>query len=184
MLTVENLSKSFKRQVIERFSYRFPATGLCTLRGASGSGKTTLLRLLAGLEKPDEGEILWEKKPSISFVFQDARLVPSLTLLDNILLVKRKKEKALALEILEKLGLSEDAEKMPHALSGGMKLRGALARSLYFGGNVFLWDEPTKELDEENRKIVYSILQDLSKNALVIVATHDEEISGEMEITL
>lgn len=184
MLTVQNLSKSFERDVIRDFSYRFPPAGLCTLRGASGSGKTTLLRLLAGLEKPDEGEIVWEEKPYISFVFQDARLVPSLTLLDNILLVKKKKEKALAIEILEKLGLREDAEKMPNALSGGMKLRGALARSLYFGGNVFLWDEPTKELDEENRKKVYSILKSLSKNALVIVATHDEEIQGEMEIVL
>lgn len=184
MLTVQNLSKSYEKNIIRDFSCRFPTTGLCTLRGASGAGKTTLLRLLAGLEKPDEGEIVWDEKPDISFVFQDARLVPSLTLLDNVLLVKKKKEKALALEILENLGLSEDAEKLPDALSGGMKLRGALARSLYFGGNVFLWDEPTKELDDENRQKVYRILQTLSKKALVIVATHDEEIQGEMEIVL
>lgn len=184
MLSIKNLNKAFEKNVICDFSYHFTSPGLYVIRGASGCGKTTLLRLIASLEKADGGEILWEKEPQISFAFQEARLLPQLNLMDNILLVKEKKDKEKALQILKDLGLSEDDKKYPGALSGGMKLRASLARSLYYGGDVFLWDEPTKELDGDNRKVVLEILEKISKEALVIVATHDEEILGKEEIAL
>lgn len=184
MLEIKNLEKAYEHPVISDFSCKFSSSGLYVIRGASGSGKTTLLHLISGLVKADKGGILWMKEPVFSFVFQDARLIPTLTLLENILLVKKKRDPKKALEVLKRLGLSEDAKKYPSSLSGGMKLRGALARSLYYGGNVFLWDEPTKELDAKNREEVIKILNEISKDALVIVSTHDTEIESPNEITL
>lgn len=184
MLKIKNLSKHFEKAVISNFSYEFSSSGLYVLRGESGKGKSTLLRLIGGLLKADSGEILWEREPHISYVFQDARLLPAASLLNNILLVKEKKDKKEALSILARLGLEHDAKKYPFALSGGMKLRASLARSLYYGGDVYLWDEPTKELDAINREKVIEIIKELSKTALVIVATHDEDVKSEHEILL
>ena len=184
MLEVKNISKSYEKDIISDFSYKFNKKGLYVIRGASGFGKTTLLRLLGGLLKADAGEILLRKDAKISFVFQDARLLEHLSLLDNILLVKKEMDKENALEILKKLGLDQDIKKHPSTLSGGMKLRGALARSLYYGGDIYLWDEPTKELDDNMRKVVIEIINELSEKALVIVATHDKDIFSENEILL
>lgn len=184
MLTVHNISKAYDKPVLESFSYQFPEKGLVLIRGASGCGKTTLLRILSGLEKADGGEILAREHLKISCVFQDARLVPHCSVLDNVLLVSRKKNKELALQILRLLGLDGDAGKYPDELSGGMKLRCAIARSMYYGGDLYLWDEPTKELDPENRKKVIEIIHGLSQGACVVVVTHDPELTGENEITL
>lgn len=184
MLSVHNITKSFDRPVIKNFSYTFPDKGLVLIRGASGCGKTTLMQLLAGLEMADAGKIEKKEGALISCVFQEARLVPHLNLLQNILLVKKKKEKQKALEYLSLLGLEKDADKAPAELSGGMRLRGAIARSLYYGGDIYLWDEPTKELDPENRKKVIDIILELAKDACVIVVTHDPDLKSEREIHL
>ena len=183
MLTVTELNKAYDAPVIKDFSYTFPQNGLVVIRGNSGSGKTTLLRLIAGLEQADSGGIETDCE-RISFVFQEARLVPNLTVLDNVLLVKKEKNKKEALAILERLGLGEARKKYPHQLSGGMKLRVAIARSLYFGGDLYLWDEPTKELDPENCRIIRDLMKEVSDNALVLTVTHDPEIVGDAVIRL
>ncbi|MBE6712201.1 MAG: ATP-binding cassette domain-containing protein [Ruminococcaceae bacterium] len=184
MLTVHDLSKAYDAPVLEGFNYEFPEKGLVLIRGASGCGKTTLLRILSGLEKPDGGEILSERELKISCVFQEARLSPHLTALENVLLVRSKKDKKRARECLAQLGMENDAGKYPDELSGGMRLRVSIARSLYYGGDLYLWDEPTKELDPENRKKVTRIIQSLAENACVVVVTHDPELCSEREILL
>ncbi len=184
MLIVNNLYKSFEKPVLTDFSYRFPERGLILIRGASGCGKTTLLRILAGLEKQDRGTLVKEKKIKVSYVFQEARLVPHLSVLENVLLVGGAKDKALATHFLTKLGLGSDLNKFPAELSGGMKLRASIARSLYYGGDLYLWDEPTKELDPENRAIVTEIIGELAEKACVVVVTHDVELKSEHEILL
>jgi ABC-type lipoprotein export system ATPase subunit len=98
--------------------------------------------------------------------------------------VAKEKDVKKAVEYLEMLGLEKDLKKYPDELSGGMKLRCAVARSLYFGGDIFLWDEPTKELDPENGKKVVNLMKKLAEDHLVIVVTHDENIKSENVITL
>ena len=184
MLRIESLNKSFAAPVLRDFSHRFPEKGIVLLKGASGGGKTTLLRLIAGLEKPDSGRILLPEGAKISMVFQEARLVPNLTVSENLLLVAPEKDKKEAEEILFSLGLSDAFSLFPAALSGGMKERVNLARSIFYGGTIYLWDEPTKELDEENAKKVIEWMKKLSQNALVIAATHDEAVPGDEVIEL
>ena len=184
MLTVHKVSKAYDKAVLSDFSYSFPEKGIVLIRGASGCGKTTLLRILAGLEKPDSGSVTAERELKISCVFQEPRLVPHLSVRNNVLLVKKDKDKDKATEFLSMLGLGEDGNKLPHELSGGMRLRVSIARSLYYGGDLYLWDEPTKELDPENRKKVSQIIQTLSKTACVVVVTHDPELTGDEVITL
>ncbi len=173
MLEICNLNKAYDTPVLKDFSYRFSNQGIFLIQGPSGTGKTTLLRLIAGLEKPDSGKIIWSREKKISMVFQESRLIPHMTLLENVMLVKKEKDQNLALSLLDRFGLLSAAEKKPETLSGGMKLRGAIVRSLYYGGNVFLWDEPTKELDPENRDLVFKAMQEISKKALLIAVTHD-----------
>ena len=182
MLRVNKICKSYENPVLTDFSYEFPDRGLILVRGSSGCGKTTLLRILAELEKSDRGTIEREKSITLSCVFQEARLVPHLTVLENVLLVGGAKDKAHAVRLLTRLGLGSDLNKFPDELSGGMKLRASIARSLYYGGDLYLWDEPTKELDPENRAIVSEIIRELAEKACVVVVTHDPELKSEREI--
>ena len=182
MLHIRNLSKGYDHPVIRDFSYSFNDKGLYLLRGESGIGKTTLIRLIAGLEQADSGTI--EKNGKISMVFQEARLFPHLTLLENLLIVKEIPDKKEALAVLRQVGLEKDADKYPNELSGGMALRGAIARSLYYGGDIFLWDEPTKELDPDNRDRILSLAKEIAQTKLMIVITHDPALTGGIELNL
>ena len=184
MLSLSNVVKSYDKPVLSSFSYQFPDRGLFRICGKSGCGKTTLLRLIAGLEKPDSGTVVWNGVPRISMVFQEARLLDHMTLLGNVLLVKNKTDLPYAEEILKHLGLWEDRAKHPPALSGGMKLRASIARAWYYDGDVFLMDEPTRELDEDNRKIIFSLLDRLSEQKLILCATHETEWKSGTQINL
>ena len=183
MIKIDSLSKSYDIPVLTNFHYTFPERGLFLIRGKSGVGKTTLLRILMGLETPDEGTVTG-LPDKISAVFQEDRLLPFLTLKENVLLVKKEKEKEALNSLLKEFGLWEAKDKYPKELSGGMRLRGAIVRSLYFGGRVYLWDEPTKELDPENRALVIGAARRVAKDALVLVVTHDPDFTCGTEIKL
>ncbi|MBR3837909.1 MAG: ATP-binding cassette domain-containing protein [Clostridia bacterium] len=182
-MKLKNVKKAYNVPVIKGFSYDFPTKGLFLIRGKSGAGKTTLLRIIAGLEKPDSGKVCLNGEV-ISVVFQEDRLLPFLTLKENVLIAKKHRDEGKAMALLEKFGLKDAAKQYPAELSGGMRLRGAIVRSLYYGGDVYLWDEPTKELDPENRALVIETIKELSKSALVITVTHDAELTGGIEIEL
>lgn len=169
-IIVKNLSKSFGgRSVLEDFSVEIPLSGVTVLRGTSGAGKTTLFRLLLGLEKPDGGAILGMQGRKPAVVFQEDRLLPWATALDNVSLVS---DPARAGAALRRLGLSDNLNQQPKELSGGMKRRVAIARALAYGGDILFLDEPFTGLDDENKKIASRAM--LDEGMPILVITHDD----------
>ncbi len=177
MLKINALSKSFGEQILfENFSYQFSDTGLYVLRGDSGRGKTTLLRMIAGLDTDYTGTI--EGAETCSYLFQDRRLFPTLNALDNVLCTlpspQRKAMRETAVSLLKRLNLTpEDMLKKPKALSGGMQQRVAIARAILYPAPLLLLDEPSKEMDADNREVLSQIIREEAKKRLVILVTHD-----------
>lgn len=180
-LSIKNLSKAFGNKVIfSSFSYEFPDSGIFALSGDSGIGKTTLLRIIAGLDKDYLGEVVGGGIGRVSIAFQEHRLLPSLSALENVVFAvsDTKCEAVLrkANNLLNSLGISEsDASLSSEELSGGMRQRVSLARAFIKEASVLLLDEPTKELDEGNAEAVRRMILELSKSSLVIMATHNSE---------
>lgn len=172
MIQISNAKKSFGDLcVFENLNLNIQNPGLFVLKGESGSGKSTLLNLLAGYDKFDEGTI--DIDENIATIFQNYELIQEITVLDNILLTKDKlseNEK----DILNTLELNDLLYHYPNELSGGQKQRVGIARALALNPNIILCDEPTESLDIDNKHIVMDLLNKLSKEKIVIVATHDE----------
>lgn len=175
MLEIKSVSKSYgEKKVFDNFSLTLPDKGVYAICTPSGSGKTTLLRLIAGLEKPDSGEIILPENAEISVVFQEDRLLSALDVRGNIkaVLGGTDKSRRLADECLERCGLSGVAEKPVSSLSGGMKRRVAIARAIAFGGNILLLDEPFKGLDDETKRMTADFIFENKRNRLTIMITH------------
>lgn len=136
----------------------------------SGSGKTTLFRLIAGLEQPDSGEIKLGGR--VNYLFQEDRLLPWLTITENLTLVGA--DKARAREVLGQVGL-EEYDKYPDELSGGMRRRVAIARSVCADGDILLLDEPFTGLDAGLRETCAELLKREFAGAAIIMITHDRE---------
>ena len=177
MLKLDNICLSFDgQQVIKNFCLELKAGERIALMGPSGGGKTSLLRIIAGLLKPDSGEI-HNDFHQLSFMFQEPRLLPWLKAWENVnlLLSDNDSTKAHALELLCHFDLCEDGEKYPHELSGGMQQRVALARALAVDADLFLMDEPFKAMDEKLRFDSIERSSRLVGNAAVLLVTHDIE---------
>lgn len=148
------------------------------LLGASGCGKSTLLNLIAGLEQPTSGSIA---SPKAAFMFQDASLFPWLSALANVELalelrgVAKAERKAEALRLLELVHLADAAQKRPHELSGGMRQRVALARSLAQNRDVLLMDEPFAALDAITRDLLHDELERVWRETgrTIVFITHN-----------
>lgn len=158
-----------------------PDVGVVGVFGASGAGKTTLLRLLAGLLQPTSGTIEGLAGKRISMVFQEDRLLPWLTAVENVALVRDGSE-ADARALLAALALSAEADQLPRALSGGMQRRVALARALNFGGDVLLLDEPFKGLDAALCAEAAAVVR--GRFPLTVIATHDRGEAAALGMTL
>ena len=178
---LNNVTKTFgTKTVLDAFSYTFPDRGIVAITGASGTGKTTLLKIISGLSEITSGDVEHSSDTTFSFAFQEHRLFPNLTMLDNITQVLFKKattwDRIDAKSILNKLGFTNQQFALyPSEMSGGMKQRVSLARAFLKDSSVFLLDEPTKELDPALIAKVADIIKDISKSKLVILATHDYE---------
>lgn len=189
--------------VLKNINYEFELGKTYAIKGKSGSGKTTLLSLLAGLEKCQEGKIIYDGKDlnkmdldkyrskSIGIVFQSYNLLPHLNAIENIVLsmdiskLKIKDKKAAAIKLLEKVGLSaKEGQRRILKLSGGEQQRVAIARSLSYNPDIILADEPTGNLDEQTENDIIKILTDLARkeNKCIIIVTHSANVSKKVDI--
>ena len=179
LISIRDLSVSFDDlQVLDRFSMEFPVGATVALMGSSGSGKTTLFRALTGLIQPDEGTITGIDPTRISVVFQENRLCEQLTALRNVLLPLDQTPENIkkAQSLLDSVGLTSEVwNRRVRELSGGMKRRVAIVRSLLFPAEVYLMDEPIKELDETNRDIVARCIREYTAGKTLIFSTHDPD---------
>lgn len=196
-ISLHNISKSFgKKEVITDLSLETEDGKFTTLLGSSGCGKTTLLRMIAGLETPDSGEILFDDEPvfskekgvnvppekrNLSFVFQDFALWPHMTVFENVafgLRARKQKEniKERVQEALDAVKLSDLAGRYPHELSGGQQQRVAFARAIIIKPQCILFDEPLSALDAQLRESMrLEIKQMTSKlNMTSVFVTHDQ----------
>jgi len=173
-IQLANVSKHFGEQsVLNNLSLLLPEKGAVGVFGPSGCGKTTLLRLLAGLDKPDDGLITGLNVNRISMVFQEDRLLPWLTVLENIALVLPDRPQADAW--LVKVRLAGCAGQYPAELSGGMKRRLALARALARNSELLILDEPFTGMDEQLKSEMLELIRQESEQRLVILVSHDRE---------
>ncbi len=181
MIKLENISKSYgDSAVLSDFSLSLSRGERICIVGASGCGKTTLLHVIAGLTKADSGKIT--KGGESALMFQEPRLLPWRNARENITVVlpkdKHSSEYELADKYLLAVGLSEDAEKMPDSLSGGMAQRVAFARFLAFAdasdSGILLLDEPFSALDGDTADEMIALLDSFAEGKALILVTHDQ----------
>ncbi len=202
MIEVKNLHKSFgKLNVLKGINETIEKGEKLVIIGPSGSGKSTFLRCLNLLEVPTEGEIYVEGqlitdpkaninliRQKMGMVFQQFNLFPNMTVMDNITLApikikKQSKEQAQkkAMELLEKVGLTDKAKSYPAQLSGGQKQRIAIARALAMEPDIMLFDEPTSALDPEMVGEVLKVMKDLADSGMtMVVVTHEMGFAREV----
>lgn len=198
MVTVEvnHLNKNFgKLQVLKDVNLKINDGELFVVIGPSGSGKSTLLRIIAGLESPDSGNVLFDgvdvttippNRRGIGMVFQDYAIWPHMTVEQNIKFViknkKHEEEEEIVKDVLETVGLLSKRKNRPSELSGGEMQRVAIARALAVKPRLFLMDEPLSNLDEKIRKeLLVEILDIVKENKLTtLFVTHSQEEAFEI----
>jgi len=165
---------------------------LIVLLGPSGSGKTTLLNLIAGIDTANGGEILVlgknlsemtdlelteYRRDSVGYIFQFYNLLPNLTVMENASLGLELKGEELdyAKIILDKVGLEDKSQRFPAQLSGGEQQRVAIARAMAKSPALIVADEPTGNLDKNNSQSVRNLFKEISNDATIIIATHDND---------
>lgn len=208
MLCIKNISKSFIQRglVLNNLCIDVNEGDSIAIMGPSGSGKTTLMNIIGLLDKPDNGEITFRgasianfnddesavyRNRNIGFVFQDHLLLPHLTVSENILLpllAAKYSSDELALkeqhviELMEKTGISDLADKYPFRISGGEAQRVALVRALANNPSILLADEPTGSLDAKNADILGELLLEMNREfgITLILATHSSDLAKKM----
>jgi NitT/TauT family transport system ATP-binding protein len=179
IVTLNRVSKSFgSEQVISDLSLDIHKEEFVSILGSSGCGKTTLLRIIAGLLRPDSGEVR-RRCEKVAFVFQDDRLIPWKSVLANITAVSHEE---IATNCLDRVGLQEALDKYPSQLSGGMKKRVGLARALAFGGDLLLMDEPFGSLDAVTKEKMIELVVELRNRSGfgALLVTHDPFEAAEL----
>lgn len=181
MYKVIDICKSYADlKVLDNISIDFPENKVTCILGPSGCGKSTLLNIIGGILDEDSGQVIGFKDASISFVFQEDRLIKWKSVKDNLRFVLKGKMDKKAIEetidsYLKSVNLSEYKSYYPNSLSGGMKQRISILRAFIYPSEVLIMDEPFKSLDINNKRIVidfFKKLQSMEKRTCIIV-THD-----------
>ena len=207
LLELQDIHLNYKTEstaveVIRGVSLKINNNESVAIVGKSGSGKTSLIMLIAGLECPNSGKIIFEgedisqysedrladiRKRKIGIVFQSFYLIPNYTALENVSLVleinKVPDAKKKSMELLEQLGLKDRINHFPSQLSGGEQQRVAIARSIVLNPKLILADEPSGNLDSENSKLIMSLLFKYCKQngSSLILVTHDQMLAKECD---
>lgn len=175
MIEINGLTLSYgDKLVLDHFSMTLPLSGITALAGPSGCGKTSLLRILAGLTKPDSGNVHGLSPAETAFLFQENRLLPWRTSEQHITDVLPRERRNEAAHWLHFAELDEEGHTFPSALSGGMARRLALARCAALGGKVLLLDEPFTGVDGERTQRILARLRQLSTP--VILVSHEPNV--------
>ena len=210
-LLIEKLSKSFKDgnekiTVLKNINFSFEDNKIVSLTGPSGSGKSTLLHLLALLDNPDSGKIIFNdkdlvksedeektdlRKNDIAIVYQNNNLISDLSAIENVALANlnknkdKKKSYLLAEKLLKEFGLENRMNHYPYQMSGGEQQRVAIARAIVNDPKLLFADEPTGNLDRKNTHLILNYLFKLKKNnRLIIIATHNRDLAKKTDLRL
>ncbi len=206
MVTLQNVDKYFYRRksnqihVINNTSLEFGETGLTALLGPSGCGKTTLLNVIGGLDKADKGKVYINgqkitgrsahtvdriRNLNIGYIFQNYNLINTMTVFDNVAMVLRmvgiKDEKEIREKVeyaLELVGMYRYRKRYADMLSGGERQRVGIARAIVKNPSIIIADEPTGNLDSANTLEVMNIIKSISREKLVILVTHEENLAN------
>ena len=203
MLQIKDIHKEYRtgnlvQRALDGVSLSLRDNEFVAILGPSGSGKTTLLNIIGGLDRYDRGDLIingistkkykdrdWDsyRNHTIGFVFQSYNLIPHQTVLANVELaltisgVSKSERRRRAKEALEKVGLGAQIHKKPSQMSGGQMQRVAIARALANDPEILLADEPTGALDSETSVQVMDLLQEVAKERLVVMVTHNPELA-------
>lgn len=200
IIEFKNVSKLYtaggnEHKALDNVSFNLEEAKMVVILGPSGAGKSTLLNLLGGLDTPSLGTIIVDGKDiseydddelseyrakKVGFVFQSYNLIPTLTVEENVALVKEISPDALSTsEMLSEVGLSGHLKKFPTELSGGEQQRVSIARALAKNPKILLCDEPTGALDSETGVVVLKVLLNMAKTykKTIIIVTHNQNIA-------
>ena len=203
MLEIRKICKEYKtgelvQKALDEVSLCLRDSEFVSILGPSGSGKTTLLNIIGGLDRYDSGDLLingvstkeysdrdWDtyRNHSIGFVFQSYNLIPHQSILSNVELaltiggLSKAEGQKKAKKALEKVGLGDQLHKKPNQMSGGQMQRVAIARALVNDPDILLADEPTGALDTETSIQIMELLEEVAKDRLVVMVTHNAELA-------
>ncbi|MCY7027321.1 ABC transporter ATP-binding protein [Streptococcus sanguinis] len=195
MIELKGVRKSYgANEVLKGIDLRIEEQDYLVILGASGSGKSTLLNILSGLEKPDQGEVLYDgeniaslsesqltkfRKNQVAFIFQQYYLLQELTVVQNVKMGAHLAKNQDYLPIIEAMGLKEKLHQYPSELSGGEQQRVAIARALAKKPKVLFLDEPTGALDEATGRQILSYIAQMKKELgfTLVMVTHNEHIA-------
>jgi len=208
IVEVNDLVKSFpvggtEVTILREVSFQVHRGEFLSIVGPSGSGKSTLLNMVAGIDRPSTGEVIvlgsqlhgmgenalaYWRRENIGIIFQFFQMLPSLTLLKNVILpmdlarkYKPRERRERAMHLLDTMGLADQADKLPGMVSGGQQQRAAIARALANDPPLLVADEPTGNLDSASARLVFDLFGKLvAEGKTMMMVTHDKELARQV----